>query len=224
MNRLIRYLIIIAPFFFNASNAESFNISNINDAESVPPSGLGATTIGERIIIYNNGTWKINNFFKEEQVPAITDHGRTILLSKKTNPENNKTTLHWEYTDQSSGPIQILISRAIDTRKSEHSSDDNCIPVVTARNLSMLTLFRVIAEITFTTPDGVSSSTSVMLGPLDRGEEEEKVSSPIFVNNCQELSATLHVAYCFFSNGLDCSKTVVASRFGTIPIQETATQ
>lgn len=212
-------LLFLALLFVTALQAEPSFKPSSSDSESVPPSGLGATTIGERIILYSNGTWKVNNYFREDKIPAITDHGRTISLTRKTDPSKQNPTLLWEYTDKSSGPIQILVSRAIDTGKSKHSTSDNCIPVITARNLSMLTLFRIIAELSFKTPDGSSSSTSVMLGPLDRGEEEEKVSSPIYVDNCQQLTATLHVAYCFFSNGLDCSKTVEASRFGTIPIQ-----
>ncbi|MEJ2610995.1 MAG: hypothetical protein P8179_13140 [Candidatus Thiodiazotropha sp.] len=190
-----------------------------NNTEAIPPSGLGATTIGERVLLLSDGSWKIDNYYREDKVSAITDHGRTVSLTRKLDPNSQKPILIWEYSDQSTGPIQILVSRAIDTGKSIHSNTDNCIPVITARNLSKLSLFRVIAELSFQTSDGNIASTSVMLGPLDQGEEEEKVTSPIYVDKCQNLTAMLHIPYCYFSNGLDCTNTVETSRYGTIPVQ-----
>ena len=91
--------------------------------------------------------------------------------------------------------------------------------MVTVRNLTKLTLFRIIAELEFTAKDGTRASTSVMIGPLDDGEEEEKVASPLLVDECRGLTGTLHVAHCTYTNGLDCSIAVEASLYGAIPLQ-----
>ena len=186
--------------------------------EALPPSGLGATTEGERVVLYNDHTWKVDEYNRQHDITAVTDHGRTVILHRKIDPTTSRPYLSWRYSDRSGGPIEVLISRAIDTERSEHSKTDNCIPVVTVRNLTRLGVFRIIVELEFTAKDGSKASTSVMLGPLDDGDEGEKVASPLLVDQCRGLTAKLHVGHCAFSDGLDCTSTVRASHYGAIPL------
>lgn len=188
--------------------------------EAIPPSGLGATTVGERVLLLSDGSWKIDQFYSVDEVTALSDHGRTVMLSRKTDPATKHPVLRWKYARGHGGPLQIVVSRAITTDKSGHSTNDNCIPVITIRNLTSLGLFRIIAEVEFTSRDGNGqSATSVMAGPLDEGEEGDYLASPLFLETCKNLEATVSVPYCTFDNGLDCSDVVTATRFGTIPAQ-----
>jgi hypothetical protein len=195
---------------------------NPDGGEAIPPSGLHATTTGDHVLIFQDGSWKKRQPLPGISTTAITDHGRSIALMEKSDPASGKIRREWRYTSPSQGMIQIVVSRAITTDRSTHSNRDNCIPVITARNLSDSTLFRVIAELEFQTKDSGHSAISVMLGPLDGGEEEEKVASPLFVPGCEYLSAKLHVPYCTLTNGLDCRMLITSSRYGTIPVEMAA--
>ncbi|WP_028466911.1 hypothetical protein [Nisaea denitrificans] len=190
----------------------------IDDDEAIPPSGLGATTVGQRVILLPDGTWKIDQFYSADEVTAMSDHGRVITLSRTTDPATKHPVLRWKYARGHGGPLQIVVSRAITTDRSKHSTDDNCIPVLTIRNLTNLGLFRIIAEVEFTVKDGSGqSATSVMAGPLDDGEEGDYLASPLFLETCKNLEATVNIPYCTFENGLDCRDVVTATQFGTIP-------
>lgn len=190
----------------------------IDEDETIPLSGLGATTVGERILLLPDGTWKIDQFYSADKVTAISDHGRTITLIRTIDPATDKPLLHWNYSQSHGGPLQIVISRAISTDRSGHSFTDNCIPVITIRNLTNLGIFRIVAEIEFTSQtDDSRSATSIMAGPLDDGEETDSLSSPLFLKSCTNLQATVSVPYCTFENGLDCRGVITTTRFGTIP-------
>ncbi|UUX48463.1 hypothetical protein NUH88_13710 [Nisaea acidiphila] len=185
--------------------------------EAFPSSGLGATTLGERVLLLPDGTWKVDDYYAADEVTAVTDHGRTVVLTRKTDPASKDSVLQWEYTRGHGGPIQIVVSRAITTDRSQHSKNDNCIPVLTVRNLTSLGLFRIVAELQFTGPNNVKAATSIMAGPLDDGEQGDFLSGPLFLDSCDSLTAELHIPFCQFENGLDCSSVVAASAYGTIP-------
>lgn len=186
--------------------------------EMLPPSGIGATTVGQRVILHPDGSWKEDKFKTDFEVLAVSDHGRIINLEGIKDPKTGKFKFQWHYTNQIDGEIQILVSRAIDTSRSAHSKDDNCIPVIKARNLTRLPVSRVVAELEFISGSGHVSSSSVMLGPLATGEEKDEIGSPLFVKNCQGLTAKLHVPYCRLNNGIDCTRMVGASGYSSIPI------
>ena len=190
----------------------------LDEDETIPPSGIGATTVGERVILMPDGTWKIDQFYSADEVTALSDHGRTVMLSRTIDPATKHPVLRWKYARGHGGPLQIVVSRAITTDRSRHSTDDNCIPVLTIRNLTNLGLFRIIAEVEFTVKNGSGqSATSVMAGPLDDGEEGDYLASPLFLETCKDLEATVNIPYCTFDNGLDCRDVVTATQFGTIP-------
>ncbi|WP_420402301.1 hypothetical protein [Nisaea sp.] len=186
--------------------------------EAFPSSGLGARTVGERVLLFSDGTWKVDQYYSADQVTAVSDHGRIVSLTRTIDPKTKEPVLRWNYARGHGGPLQIVVSRAITTDRSEHSKNDNCIPVITVRNLTNLGLFRIVAELQF---DGageeVHASTSVMAGPLDDGEQGDYLSSPLFIDTCSGLTARLHIPFCQFENGLDCRDVVAASAFGTIP-------
>lgn len=189
-----------------------------DEGETIPPSGLGATTVGERVILLPNGTWKIDDFHNADKVTAISDHGRSVTLTRTINPVTDQPELRWQYSRSRGGLLQIVISRAISTDRSGHSLIDNCIPVITVRNLTNLGVFRIVAEIEFTSKvDDGRSATSIMAGPLDDGEETDALASPLFLKSCDNLQATINVPYCAFENGLDCRNVITTTRFGTIP-------
>lgn len=186
--------------------------------ETIPPSGLGATTVGERVLLLPDGTWKLDQFYSADEVTAMSDHGRVVKLTRTTDPTTKRPVLRWRYSKGHGGPLQIAVSRAITTDRSRHSKDDNCIPVITVRNLTNLGLFRIIAEVEFSVKDGGGqSAASIMAGPLDDGEEGDYLASPLFLETCKNLEATVNIPYCTFENGLDCRDVVTATRYGTIP-------
>lgn len=218
-----RALLVAMAVFLSApaqqAGAQSV-VTPIGEDETIPPSGLGAMTVGERVLLLPDGSWKIDEFYKADEVTAMSDHGRAVLLSRITDPTTKKPVLRWKYARGHGGPLQIVISRAITTDKSRHSTNDNCIPVITIRNLTNLGLFRIVAEVEFTPKDGSGqSATSVMAGPLDDGEEGDYLASPLFLKTCSDLKASVSVPYCTFENGLDCRDVVTATRFGTIPAE-----
>jgi hypothetical protein len=185
--------------------------------EAFPSSGLGARTIGQRVLLFQDGTWKVDQYYSADAVTAVSDHGRIVSLTRTIDPQTKEPVLKWDYTTGHGGPLQIIVSRAITTDRSEHSKNDNCIPVVTVRNLTNLGLFRIVAELEFDGANDVHAATSVMAGPLDDGEQGDYLSSPLFLDSCSGLTAKLHVPFCQFDNGLDCRDVVTASAFGTIP-------
>ncbi|GAB6041499.1 hypothetical protein [Endothiovibrio diazotrophicus] len=191
---------------------------NPDGGEAIPPSGLHATTTGSHVLLFDDGSWKPRPNYPGASTTAITDHGRTVELVEKADPAG-RLRREWRFTSPSRGMIQVIVSRAITTDRSAHSNRDNCIPVITVRNLTDSSVFRLIAELEFKTEGSNGSAISVMLGPLDGGEEEEKVASPLFVPQCEYLSGTLHVPYCTYANGLDCRALVTTSRYGTIPLE-----
>lgn len=185
--------------------------------EAFPSSGLGARTVGERVLLFQDGTWKVDQYYSADEVTAVSDHGRIVSLTRTIDPQTKEPVLKWEYSRGHGGPLQIIVSRAITTDRSLHSKNDNCIPVVTVRNLTNLGLFRIVAELSFEGSGDAHASTSVMAGPLDDGEQGDYLSSPLFIATCSGLTARLHVPFCQFENGLDCRDVVTASSFGTIP-------
>lgn len=185
--------------------------------EAFPSTGLGATTIGERVIILPDGTWKVDNYYQDDEVTAVSDHGRLVMLTRTKDPQTGEFVRTWSYTTGHGGPLQVVVSRAITTDRSLHSKNDNCIPVITVRNLTSLGLFRLVAELEFTSANGKNSATSIMAGPLDDGEQGDFQSGPLFLETCTDLTAKLHIPYCKFENGVDCRTVVSASGFGTIP-------
>jgi len=189
----------------------------LEDDEAFPSSGLGARTIGQRVLLFSDGTWKINRYHVLDKVTAISDHGRTVNLMRTLDPKTNEPILRWEYAEGHGGPLQIVVSRVITTDRSEHSKNDNCIPVITVRNLTNLGLYRIVAELEFGDATDIHASTSVMAGPLDEGEQGDYLSNPLILNSCLGLTARLHIPFCQFDNGLDCRDVVSASAFGSIP-------
>ena len=193
-------------------------IPPLDTEETIPPSGLGATTVGERVLLFPDGTWKIDRYYSADEVTAMSDHGRTVSLSRTIDPVTNQPALRRRYARGHGGPLQISISRAITTDRSGHSTDDNCIPVITIRNLTNLGLFRVVAGVQFTSKEnGSTSATSIMAGPLDDGEGGDYLAPPLFLKSCDNLEATVSISYCTFENGLDCRDIVTTTRFGAIP-------
>lgn len=189
------------------------------ESGTIPPSGMGATTSGQRVILLPDGTWKTDEHYSLEEMTAVTDHGQTITLTRGVDPKTKDVTLQWSYSGLRGGPLQIAVSRAITTDRSAHSSTDNCIPVVSVRNLSQIGLFRILIELEFTAPDGSTSGANLMAGPLDEGEETDIVANALFLNGCKNLTAKLQIPYCKFDHGLDCRHAVTASRVGAIPVE-----
>ncbi|MBF0255217.1 MAG: hypothetical protein HQL47_01905 [Gammaproteobacteria bacterium] len=187
--------------------------------EAIPPSGLSAVTAGRQVLLFQDGSWSTPGPVAGQSIQAITAQGRGVSLIEKPGQKPGSTERTWKYSGSTHGMIQVVVSRAIATDRSPHSDTDNCIPTITLRNLSDFTLHRVIAELEFFSKDGNRSAASVMFGSLDNGEEQERVASPLLVPDCTHLSARLHVPYCVFSNGLDCSVLIKASPYGTISLE-----
>jgi hypothetical protein len=182
----------------------------------IPPSGIGATTTGERVLLLPDGTWRREGQVIET-VDAITDTGRQVELRQVTEADGD-SRLTWDFIGAGGGPIQIVVTRALNTALSVHSKEDNCIPAVAARNLSSIRVNRVLVEIAFSDPEGNYSFTSLMMGPLDHGDAHEVVSPPLFFEACRGLTGTLTVPYCELDGGTRCDRLVVASDRGVIPL------
>lgn len=185
--------------------------------EGFPSSGLGARTTGARVLLFEDRTWKVDEYSSVDEIAAVSDHGRTVRLTRTIDPKTKELVREWEYTRGHGGPLQIVISRAITTDRSEHSKNDNCIPVITVRNLTNLGLFRIVAELQFEGAGDIHAATSIMAGPLADGEQGDYLSSPLIIDTCAGLTARLHVPFCQFENGINCRDVVTASSFGTIP-------
>jgi len=192
--------------------------------ETIPDTGIGATTTGQRIILFKDHrtglqTWQSDIFKKpEDKVIAITDHGSTVALSI-LNPNSNHPVLTWSFVDRSKGQIQIVISRALMSQDALHKLQINCIPVVTARNLTTHGLFRIVAEFEYVKNTKVISTASSMLGPLDKGEKHDLTTDTLYDAHCGNIRARMYIPFCKLSNGLDCKNMVVGSAFGAIPVK-----
>ena len=123
------------------------------------------------------------------------------------------------YVNQSAGQIQMVISRALVTHDTRKNSQVNCVPVITARNLTTHGMFRIIAEFDYFENKKVISSTSSMLGPLDKGEAHDVPTDTLYDVDCGKIQARMYIPYCRLSNGLDCKNLVVGSAFGAIPVK-----
>ena len=195
--------------------------SGAHDME-IPTAGMGATTEGSRVILHSDGTWELNRFVDTSRVTAVTDHGRTVELSETTADDGTKTKV-WKVTGTGGGgPIQVVVTRAVTTDLSIHSSRDNCIPVIKVRNLTKVSLHRIVVEIDFHTEGGAHGGTSLMFGPLPDGVEREEVSAPLFVPACKGLKGHARVPYCVFKDGVRCESIVIASDWGVIPLSMAA--
>ena len=179
-------------------------------------SGL-AVSAGRRVLLHEDGTWQFPKVSEQREIDAITDTGRSVRLTETAN-ENGCIDRNWTFVGNSSGVIQILVTRAITTDLSIHGNRDNCIPVIMVRNLNSSGLRKIIAEIEFSAPDGGRSSTSIMFGPIIHGEERERASAPLFVKECIGLTGVLKVPHCVLDNGADCQSITRASNRGVIPL------
>jgi len=176
-----------------------------------------AVTQGRDVDLNPDGTWSYIPISKDNPVEAISNTGETITLRESIG-SNDKIIRCWAVEEKSGGPIQIVVTRAVETEHSAHSQRDNCIPIVTVRNLNPHSLSRIISEIQFSNADGIGSSASIMFGPLDQGEEQGKTSAPLFVPGCKGLRGTVHIAFCRLDDGARCDAIVTASEFGVIPL------
>lgn len=184
----------------------------------IPDSGMGATTEGSRVILYSDGTWKVDEYVDTARITAVTDHGSTVELTQSQQSDGTQKKT-WTLTGSGGGgPIQVVVTRAVTTNLSIHSDRDNCIPVVKVRNLTQVVLHRIVVEIDFTGPAGSHGGTSLMFGPLADGVEREEVSAPLFVPACKGLIGQARVPYCIFKDGVRCENVVIASERGVIPL------
>lgn len=225
MTLLNRIALLLALALLTASQTPPAHAQNagasLTQTETVPQNGIGATMAGARIRLLPDGTWVEDAFAGSKTTIAITDHGHTVDLSEDPIPNSKEKKRTWKPLGSGGGPIQIVVSRAINTAQSAHSTTDNCIPVVTVRNLTKIGVFRIVVELRFTdtrSPDRTTSSISMMVGDLDEGEQEDLVASPLLEPYCGGLEAEMHIPFCRFSNGVTCEHLVTGSRYGTIPI------
>ncbi|MBT6609270.1 MAG: hypothetical protein HOB37_12525 [Rhodospirillaceae bacterium] len=210
-------LVVCLWLVFGLGYSQAQTIGNQRDGH-IPPSGIGATTVGQRIILFDDRSWKADDFYHRESVLAITDGGRTVALTQTVDPKSEQQILSWEYTGSHEDKIQVLVSRALTVVHTKDTGQTNCVPIITARNLSGQSLFRIVAELQFVSAGKEVSATSVMIGPLDSGEGRNKTSSPLYDVACKNVTANLHVPFCKLSNGLDCRKLVIASKFSAIAL------
>ena len=183
----------------------------------MPSSGLQAVVPGRRVILDRDGSWRHLRTDNLDQAVALTDTGQMVELTIESDPDGEQLRT-WRYLATGAGPLHIAVTRAVSTDKSLHSNRDNCIPVVSLRNLTKVRLFRIIIEIEFRDRSGKHGGTSLMAGPLEDGEQQEMVSSPLFLPGCDSLVGELHVPYCTFRDGTDCAHLVTASAIGSVPL------
>lgn len=176
-----------------------------------------ATMAGRRVVLHEDGTWQFPRTSEKREIDAVTDNGRAVRLTEVANA-TGCVERKWSFVGDSGGLIQIVVTRAITTDPSIHGNRDNCIPVIVVRNLNVNGLRTIITEIEFTSPDGASSSTSIMLGPLDHGEERERASAPLFIEDCMGLTGVITVPYCILDNDANCQPIIRASNRGVIPL------
>ena len=179
--------------------------------------GLQAVVPGRRVILEQDGSWRHLRTDNLDQAVALTDTGQMVELTIDPNADGTHRRT-WRYLATGAGPLHVAVTRAVATDKSLHSNRDNCIPVVTLRNLTKVRLFRIIIEIEFRDTNGKRGGTSLMAGPLEDGEQQEIVSAPLFLPGCDSLVGELHVPYCTFRDGTDCAHLVAASAIGSVPL------
>ncbi len=178
---------------------------------------IAAETSGHRVVLNPDGTWRLPKPSGTWEMDAITETGHSIVLVETLRPEGCVERT-WKVAPAGGGVIQIVVSRTITTAQSLHSQDDNCIPVIAARNLNAHGLQSVIAEIEFVATDGERATTSLLFGPLDHGEERERTSSPLFLAGCKGVTGSVRAVECRLDNGARCESIVRASDRGIIPL------
>lgn len=184
----------------------------------IPDAGLNAHMQGLEVVLNKDGTWRLQDRTSLGAMIAITDTGDTVKLHFSQD-EKGGIIRSWEYFGKGAGPIQIVVSHTTSTAMSLHSRDDNCIPTVKVRNLSALSLSKLVFEIEFVATNGERSGLSSMIGPLDDGEEKELIGPALLVKKCEGLDGRVKIPFCLFNNGGPCSSAVKASEYGAIPLR-----
>jgi hypothetical protein len=189
-----------------------------SSSNRTPKDSILAGMGGQRVVLHDDGTWQYPQPSSGHDIDGVTDNGQSVRLSRSV--DTNGCVIHkWTTLGSGGGLIQILVTRAITTDPSVHNNRDNCIPVISVRNLNANGLDKVIAEIQFTAPDGTQANTSILFGPLDHGEESEHASAPLFVRGCVGLVGVVTIPYCTLENDADCQAIVRASDRGVIPLK-----
>lgn len=178
---------------------------------------IEATITGLRALLNPDGTWALLPPVGVDVIDAVTDTGVSVGLTQEATPDGC-IDQKWQTASAIGGLIHVFISRAIDTKNSAHSSRDNCIPVVSVLNLNRRELRGLLVEIEFLSPTGVKTGTSMMFDSLDEGEEKNRTGASLFVPGCEGLTGVLNVPYCMLKNGAPCTKLVIASKSGIIPL------
>ena len=218
--RVVAALILLAATLAPDGVALAQTAADTHDPDGrmvVPKSGLEATIRGEHIILNQDGTWKHETDRNPDRAMGMTADGHMVELTI-TREDDGTQKKEWKYLGTGGGPLQVAITRAVTTDQSIHSDRDNCIPVITIRNLTKVTLHRILLDIEFVSADDSHGGTSLMMGPLDDGDQQEYVSPPLFVPGCKGLTATLRVPYCTFRDGARCENVVIASAWGVVPL------
>lgn len=182
------------------------------------PSGLEATIVDREVLLFEDGGWSIDVGDGELEALAVTRDGRRVELNVATDTETGERTRSWHFVDSHIGILQVVISRAISTQGLAEPNEWSCLPQVTVRNLTNLDVHRIVVELQITSREATPFGTSMLFQTLKHGDARETNMQSLEGSGCQGLTATLHVPYCEFTNGLDCSAAVQASAFGLIPL------
>lgn len=209
---------LMSNFSLAEGNNKPENNSMSQQVIPIPDFGLRAKMQGLEVVLHKDGTWRLQDRTSLGAMIAITDTGDTVKLHFSQDA-NGLPVRSWKYSGVGAGPIQIVVTHSTSTAKSLHSQDDNCIPTIKVRNLSQLSLDKIVVEIEFSAADGQRSGLSIMTGPLDDGEEREVIGPALLVKNCEGLSGRLNIPFCLFTNGAPCASAVRASEFGAIPLK-----
>lgn len=182
------------------------------------PSGLEATVVDREVLLFEDGSWSIDIGDGDMKAQAVTRDGRRVELNSAIDVETGERVSNWNFVDRHSGMLQVVISRAISTQGLVAPNEWSCLPQITVRNLTDLDVYGLVVELQITSMDASPFGTSMLLRTLKHGEARESNMQSLEGSGCQGLTATLHVPYCEFTNGVDCSGAVQASAFGLIPL------
>lgn len=178
---------------------------------------IEATTRGLRVALNPDGSWTLLPPVGVDAIDAVTNTGQSISLTRETTA-SGCIDQKWQAVGATGGLIHVFVSRAIDTKNSSHSNQDNCIPVVSAINLNRQELRGMLVEIEFSSPSGTNTGATMMFDSLDEGEEKNLTGAPLLVPGCKGLTGVLRIPYCLLDNGTPCTALVTASDRGIIPL------
>ncbi len=114
------------------------------------------------------------------------------------------------------GFIQVVVARALDI---PGRNGGTCMPVVSARNLTGISINHIIVEIAYSGAAGERAYSSTVHKDMDRNEFDDRLVEPLPMRSCAGAVGIVRIPLCTLKTGVDCRNLIVASDHGSIPLK-----